>query len=129
MMKQAQEIAQKQNARNKDILQSCCDMFRSGTAYNLIMETSVEQRPFHSEERDLISHDIGLYFADVQKQVRDESSKISMTEFCYMVLKALQLDSRVISDIMCTSQANLRSTKSRIKQKLSQDTFTRFFGE
>ena len=128
-LKQAQEIADKRNARNRDVLISCCDMFRSGTAYNMIMETSVEQRPFRSEERDLLSHDIGLYFADVQKQIRDESPKISTQEFCYMVLKALQFDSRIISDIMCTSQANLRSIKSRIKQKLSQDTFTRFFGE
>ena len=129
LLSQNKEQSRSAAAQNKDMLQSCCEMFRNGAAYGLITKVSLEQRAFKPEEREVVNHDIGLYFSDILAQVRGESPKISTQEMSFMVLKALRLDSRTISDILCTSQANLRSIKSRIRQKLPADTFNRFLGE
>ncbi|MBO4498998.1 MAG: hypothetical protein J5732_01945 [Bacteroidaceae bacterium] len=109
-----------------DLLESCCSGFREGTAYSLIMKLASQQRFFKVEERELVNHDVGVYFSDIQRQLRDEAPNISANEFLYLILKAVGLDSKVIANIMCTSLTNLRSIKLRVRRKLTDETASRF---
>lgn len=109
-----------------DLLDTCRTRFKEGAAYGLIMELAPQQRFFRVEERELVNHDIGVYFADIQRQLREEAPNISANEFKYLMLKAMGLDSKTVANIMCTSLSNLRSIKSRVRQKLAEATAARF---
>lgn len=110
-------------------LQELCRHFRSGVAYSLIQDLQLQHRGMKSEERDVVFHDLNLYFADMIAEIKAESVKLNQQEICLMFGTALGLDQDMIADIICTSRSNLRSIKSRLKAKVQTGTFTMFFGE
>lgn len=110
-------------------LQELCRHFRTGTAYSLIQDLQLQHRGMKSEERDVVIHDLNLYFADMIADLKAESGKLNQQEICLMFCTALGFDQDLIADIICTSRSNLRSIKSRLKAKIQQASFARFFGE
>ena len=132
-VKQHDEFIRKQNSERYDTansqLESLCSRFRSGTAYSLINDVGMEHRSFRMEERDLVAHDINLYFGDMIGALRTECARIGQNEINLMFLTALGFNQDLIADIMCTSRSNLRSIKSRLKSKISAESFSLYFRE
>ncbi len=130
-VKQHDEFIRKQNSERYDTvssqLESLCKRFRSGTAYSLINDVGMEHRSFRMEERDLVAHDINLYFGDMIGSLRAECGKVGQNEINLLFLTALGLNPDLIADILCTSRSNLRSIKSRLKSKVTDETFSLFF--
>ena len=89
----------------------------------------MEHRSFRMEERDLVTHDINLYFGDMIGALRAECVKVGQNEINLLFLTALGLNQDLIADIMCTSRSNMRSIKSRLKSKISAESFSLYFKE
>ena len=130
-VRQHDEFVRKQDKGRYDTqssqLESLCKRFRSGTAYSMINDVEMEHRSFRMEERDLVTHDINLYFGDMIGALRNECGKLGQKEINLMFLTALGFSQDLISDIMCTSRSNVRSMKSRLKSKISEESFSLYF--
>ena len=110
-------------------LADACDSFRSGIAFNLINDVAMEHRSFKPNERDVVTHDINLYFSSQIASLRDEAGKLGQQDIMLIFCNILGIDQEVTADIMCTSRSNMRSIKSRLKSKISADTFSLYFKE
>ena len=74
-------------------------------------------------------HDINLYFASPIAALRAEAGKLGQQEINLIFCTLLGFDQDLTADIMCTSRSNLRGIKSRLKSKISADTFSLYFKE
>ena len=110
-------------------LVSACESFRSGIAFNMINDVVMEHRSFKQDERDVILHDINLYFSSQIVGLREGSGKLGQQDIMLLFCNVLGLDQEVTADIMCTSRSNLRSIKSRLKSKISAENFSLYFKE
>ncbi|MBR4811122.1 MAG: hypothetical protein IK039_05105, partial [Bacteroidaceae bacterium] len=106
-----------------------CDAFRTGIAFNLVNDVAMQRRSFKQEERDVVVHDINLYFASPIGALRAEAGKLGQQDINLIFCTLLGLDQDLIADIMCTSRSNMRSIKSRLKSKISADSFSLYFKE
>ena len=97
-------------------------------AFNLINDVAMEHRSFKPNERDVITHDINLYFSSQIASLRDEA-KLGQQDIMLMFCNILGIDQELTADIMCTSRSNMRSIKSRLKSKVSPETFSLYFKE
>ena len=123
--KQMEEKASSEGNR----LSEACEAFRTGIAFNLVNDVAMQHRSFRQEERDVVVHDINLYFAALIANLREEAGKLSQQEINLIFCTLLGFDQDIISDIMCTSRSNMRSIKSRLKSRISADTFQLYFKE
>lgn len=121
--KQMEEKAQTVENR----LTSACDSFRSGIAFNLINDVAMERRSFKPDERDVIIHDINLYFSNQIAALRDEAGRLGQQDIMLIFCNILGIDQEITADIMCTSRSNMRSIKSRLKSKIQAETFSLYF--
>ena len=132
-LKKYDDLIQKQIEENSqsdgDRLMEACDAFRTGIAFNLVGDVALQHRSFKQEERDVIVHDINLYFASPIAMLRAEAGKMGQQDINLIFCTLLGFDQEMIADIMCTSRSNLRSIKSRLKAKISSDTFSLYFKE
>ena len=132
-LKKYDDLIQKQIEENSqsdgDRLMEACDAFRTGIAFNLVNDVVLQHRSFKQEERDVIIHDINLYFASPIAMLRAEAGKMGQQDINLIFCTLLGFDQEMIADIMCTSRSNLRSIKSRLKAKISADTFSLYFKE
>ena len=124
IIKQVEEKANKAGNR----LTEACESFRNGIAFNLINDVAMEHRSFKPNERDVITHDINLYFSNQIASLRDEA-KLGQQDIMLMFCNILGIDQELTADIMCTSRSNMRSIKSRLKSKVSPETFSLYFKE
>ena len=122
------QIEEKTNSDGNRLLEAC-DAFRTGIAFNLVNDIAMQHRSFRQEERDVVVHDINLYFASPIALLRAEMGKVSQQEINLIFCTLLGFDQEMTADIMCTSRSNLRSIKSRLKSKISADTFSLYFKE
>lgn len=110
-------------------LTEACEAFRGGIAFNLVGDVIMQHRSFRQEERDVVVHDINLYFASLIAALRDEAGRLGQQDINLIFCTLLGFDQEVIADIMCTSRSNLRSIKSRLKSKISPESFSLYFKE
>ena len=122
------QIEEKSNSDGNRLLEAC-EAFRTGIAFNLVNDVALERRSFKQEERDVVIHDINLYFASPIGMLRAEAGKLGQQDITYIFCTLLGFDQDLIADIMCTSRSNMRSIKSRLKSKISADTFSLYFKE
>lgn len=108
-------------------LADACDSFRSGIAFNLINDVAMEHRSFKPNERDVVTHDINLYFSSQIASLRDEAGKLGQQDIMLIFCNILGIDQEITADIMCTSRSNMRSIKSRLRSKISAETFSLYF--
>ena len=119
-----------EKAQSKDNhLTEACNAFRTGIAFNLINDVALQKRSFRQEERDVVVHDINLYFANPIASLREEAGRIGQQDINLIFCTLLGLDQDVTADIMCTSRSNMRSIKSRLKSKISAESFSLYFKE
>jgi hypothetical protein len=123
--KQVEEKSNKAGNRLAD----ACESFRNGIAFNLINDVAMEHRSFKQDERDVVTHDINLYFSSQIASLRDEAGKLGQQDIMLIFCNILGIDQELTADIMCTSRSNMRSIKSRLKSKISADTFSLYFKE
>lgn len=132
-IKMSDELVQKkieeQTQSEGNRLVEACNAFRTGIAFNLVNEVSLQKRSFRQEERDVIIHDINLYFATPIAALRTEAGRLGQQDISLIFCTILGFDQEVIADIMCTSRSNLRSIKSRLKSKISAESFSLYFKE
>ena len=110
-------------------LTEACNAFRTGIAFNLVNDVALQKRSFRQEERDAVVHDINLYFATPISDLRSESGKLGQQDINLIFCTLLGMDQDIIADIMCTSRSNMRSIKSRLKSKISAESFSLYFKE
>lgn len=110
-------------------LVSACESFRSGIAFNMINDVVMEHRGFKPDERDVILHDVNLYFSNQIASLREEAGRLGQQDIMLIFCNVLGLDQGVTADIMCTSRSNMRSIKSRLKSKISAESFSLYFKE
>ena len=122
------QIEEKSNSDGNRLMEAC-DAFRTGIAFNLVNDIAMQRRSFKQEERDVVVHDINLYFASPIAMLRAEMGKVSQQEINLIFCTLLGFDQDMTADIMCTSRSNLRSIKSRLKSKISGETFSLYFKE
>lgn len=122
--KQMEEKANSQGNR----LTEACDAFRTGIAFNLVNDVALQKRSFRQEERDVVFHDINLYFAAPIAALRAEA-KLGQQDINLIFCTLLGFDQDLTADIMCTSRSNMRSIKSRLKSKISAESFALYFKE
>lgn len=125
IQKQIEEKSQSDGNR----LHKACEAFRTGIAFNLVNDVALQKRSFRQEERDVIVHDINLYFATPIAALRAEAGKLGQQDINLIFCTLLGFDQEQIADIMCTSRSNMRSIKSRLKSKISADSFSLYFKE
>lgn len=123
IQKQIEEKAKSQGNH----LMEACDAFRTGIAFNLVNDVALLKRSFKQEERDVVIHDINLYFASHIAALRAESGKIGQQDINLIFCTLLGFDQDLTADIMCTSRSNMRSIKSRLKSKIPAQTFSQYF--
>lgn len=123
IQKQIEEKAK--SAGNR--LMEACEAFRTGIAFNLVNEVSLQRRSFRQEERDVVIHDINLYFATPIAALRAEADRLGQQDINLIFCTLLGFDQDLIADIMCTSRSNMRSIKSRLKAKISAESFSLYF--
>ena len=110
-------------------LASACESFRSGIAFHMINDVAMQRRSFKPDERDVISHDVNLYFSNQIAEHRLEGGKLGHQDIMLIFCTVLGIDQDVVADIMCTSRSNMRSIKSRLKSKISAESFSLYFKE
>jgi len=110
-------------------LMEACSAFRTGIAFNLVNDVALQKRSFKQEERDVVVHDINIYFATPIAELRAEAGKLSQQDINLIFCTLIGFDQELIADIMCTSRSNMRSIKSRLKSKISAETFALYFKE
>lgn len=110
-------------------LAEACEAFRTGIAFNLVNDVALQKRSFKQEERDVVIHDINLYFANPIASLRTEAGKLGQQDINLIFCTLVGFDQELIADIMCTSRSNMRSIKSRLRSKISADTFSLYFKE
>lgn len=125
VQKQMEEKSQSDGNR----LMEASEAFRTGIAFNLVNDVALQKRSFRQEERDVIIHDINLYFASHIAALRAEGGKLGQQDISLIFCTQLGFDQEMIADIMCTSRSNLRSIKSRLKSKISAESFSLYFKE
>ena len=132
-IKKYDDLIQKQieeKAQSKDNhLTEACKAFRTGIAFNLINDVALQKRSFKQEEREVVVHDINLYFANPIAALRAEAGRIGQQDINLIFCTLLGLDQDLTADMMCTSRSNMRSIKSRLKSKISAETFSLYFKE
>ena len=106
-----------------------CEAFRTGIAFNLVNDVALQKRSFRQEERDVVVHDINLYFANPIAVLRAEAGKLGQQDINLIFCTLLGFDQELTADIMCTSRSNMRSIKSRLKSKISAESFALYFKE
>ena len=121
-------LEEKSTAQGNRLMEAC-DAFRSGIAFNLVGDVVLQKRSFKQEERDVVIHDINLYFASPIAALRAEAGKLGQQDINLIFCTLLGFDQEVIADIMCTSRSNMRSIKSRLKSKISAESFSLYFKE
>jgi hypothetical protein len=125
IQKQLEEKSQSDGNR----IQKASDAFRTGIAFNLVNDVALQRRSFRQEERDVVVHDINLYFANSIADLRSEAGRLGQQDINLIFCTLLGFDQDLIADIMCTSRSNMRSIKSRLKSKISAETFSLYFKE
>ncbi len=108
-------------------LAEACEAFRTGIAFNLVNDVALQKRSFKQEERDVVIHDVNLYFANPIAALREEAGKLGQQDINLIFCTLVGFDQELIADIMCTSRSNMRSIKSRLKSKISAETFSLYF--
>ena len=122
------QIEEKSNSEGNRLMEAS-EAFRTGIAFNLVNDVALQKRSFRQEERDVVVHDINLYFAGPIAALRAEAGKIGQQDINLIFCTLLGFDQELIADIMCTSRSNMRSIKSRLKSKISAETFSLYFKE
>jgi len=122
------QIEEKSNSEGNRLMEAC-EAFRTGIAFNLVNDVALQKRSFRQEERDVVVHDINLYFANPIAALRSEAGKLGQQDINLIFCTLLGFDQELTADIMCTSRSNMRSIKSRLKSKISADTFSLYFKE
>jgi len=122
------QIEEKANSDGNRLMEAC-EAFRTGIAFNLVNDVALQKRSFRQEERDVVIHDINLYFASPIAALRAEAGKIGQQDINLIFCNLLGFDQELTADIMCTSRSNMRSIKSRLKTKISAETFSLYFKE
>jgi len=122
------QLEEKANSDGNRLLEAC-EAFRTGIAFNMVNDVILQRRSLRQEERDVVIHDINLYFASLIALLRAESGKLGQQDISLIFCTQIGFDQEVIADIMCTSRSNLRSIKSRLRSKISADTFSLYFKE
>lgn len=120
------QMEEKANSDGNRLLEAC-EAFRTGIAFNMVNDVILQRRSLRQEERDVVIHDINLYFASLIALLRAESGKLGQQDISLIFCTQIGFDQEVIADIMCTSRSNLRSIKSRLRSKISADTFALYF--
>ena len=120
------QIEEKTNSEGNRLTEAC-NAFRTGIAFNLVNDVAFQKRSFRQEERDVVVHDINLYFATPIATLRAEGGKLGQQDINLIFCTLLGFDQDVIADIMCTSRSNMRSIKSRLKSKISAESFSLYF--
>ena len=122
------QIEEKSNSQGNRLMEAC-EAFRTGIAFNLVNDVALQKRSFRQEERDVVVHDINLYFASPIAALRAEAGKLGQQDINLIFCTLLGFDQDLTADIMCTSRSNMRSIKSRLKSKISADSFALYFKE
>ena len=122
------QIEEKANSEGNRLLEAC-EAFRTGIAFNLVNDVALQKRSFRQEERDVVVHDINLYFANPIAALRAEAGKLGQQDITFIFCTLLGFDQDLTADIMCTSRSNMRSIKSRLKSKISAESFALYFKE
>ncbi|MCQ2067923.1 MAG: hypothetical protein MJY68_02310 [Bacteroidaceae bacterium] len=122
------QIEEKSNSEGNRLMEAC-DVFRTGIAFNLINDVALQKRSFKQEERDVVVHDINLYFAAPIAALRAEAGKLGQQDINLIFCTLLGFDQDLVADFMCTSRSNMRSIKSRLKSKISAESFALYFKE
>ncbi len=120
------KIEEKSNSDGNRLMEAC-EAFRTGIAFNLVNDVALQHRSFRQEERDVVVHDINLYFASQIAGLRAEAGKLGQQDINLLFCTLLGFDQDLIADMMCTSRSNMRSIKSRLKSKISAESFSLFF--
>ena len=120
------QIEERSNSEGNRLMEAC-EAFRTGIAFNLVNDVALQRRSFRQEERDVVIHDINLYFANPIAVLRAEAGKLGQQDINLIFCTLLGFDQDLIADIMCTSRSNMRSIKSRLRSKISADTFSLYF--
>lgn len=110
-------------------LAEACEAFRTGIAFNLVNDVALQKRSFKQEEREVVIHDVNLYFATPIAALRAEAGKLGQQDISLIFCTLVGFDQELIADIMCTSRSNMRSIKSRLRSKISAETFSLYFKE
>ena len=122
------QMEEKSNSEGNRLMEAC-DAFRTGIAFNLVNDVALQKRSFRQEERDVVVHDINLYFAGPIAVLRSEAGKLGQQDINLIFCTLLGFDQELVADIMCTSRSNMRSIKSRLKSKISAESFSLYFKE
>ena len=122
------QIEEKSNSEGNRLMEAC-EAFRTGIAFNLVNDVALQKRSFRQEERDVVVHDINLYFANPIAVLRAEAGKLGQQDINLIFCTLLGFDQELVADIMCTSRSNMRSIKSRLKSKISAESFALYFKE
>ena len=122
------QIEEKSNSDGNRLMEAC-EAFRTGIAFNLVNDVALQHRSFKQEERDVIIHDINLYFASLIAQLRAEAGRLGQQDINLIFCTLLGFDQEMIADIMCTSRSNMRSIKSRLKSKIPAEYFALYFND
>ena len=120
---------EEQSKSDGNRLKEACDAFRKGIAFNLVNDVALQRRSFRQEERDVVVHDINLYFASHIASLRSNAVKLGQQDINLIFCTLLGFDQDLIADIMCTSRSNMRSIKSRLKSKIPAESFSLYFKE
>lgn len=132
-LKKYEDLIQKQieekSSSEGNRLMEACNAFRTGIAFNLVNDVALQKRSFKQEERDVVVHDINIYFATPIAALRAEAGKLGQQDINLIFCTLIGFDQDLIADIMCTSRSNMRSIKSRLKSKISAETFSLYFKE
>ena len=122
------QMEEKSNSEGNRLMEAC-EAFRTGIAFNLVNDVALQKRSFRQEERDVVVHDINLYFAGPIAVLRSEAGKLGQQDINLIFCTLLGFDQELVADIMCTSRSNMRSIKSRLKSKISAESFSLYFKE
>ena len=108
-----------QEATDDEIWTYCLTLFSSTPSHALLESLKDNIRPIVSNERSMVNHDIIVCFAELHSHELNKGNEMNRKEFCYCVLSRMGADSTVIQEILCLSDSNCRTMRSRIKSKYS----------
>ena len=103
----------------KQDMADASSQFRSTVSYQIVLEKQGQENGFTSSEREMIIHDLFLYFSNPIRIIKEECEKVNRNELVFLCCAAVGLGSDTVSDLLCTSVSNVRSIKSRLKAKLN----------
>lgn len=114
-----QELCTEATCSLQQLVARSAEAFGRTDGARLVEEQRLSLSPrFSSESRNAVIASLGKSFGEVQQALADSGTEVTAQDFMLCVLNYLQMDSKLASAIMSSSEEAYRQRRYRIRKRM-----------